>query len=187
MTSSVLIRQAARTIWAGGIVAYPTEGVYGLGCLPGNVATVERLLHLKSRSAAAGLILIAADLRQLDQWIQPDSKEIRRLRQARKQAITWIVGARPDTPNWLTGEQQTLAVRITDHPLAAALCRAADTALVSTSANLSGRAPALTTLGVRRRFGRALDYILGGTVGPNRGLATEIRRARNNSVVRPSR
>jgi L-threonylcarbamoyladenylate synthase len=187
MTSTVLIRQAARAIWEGGIVAYPTEGVYGLGCLPGSAATVERLLRLKSRSVAAGLILIAADLEQLDDWIQPDSMEARRLRRLRKQAITWIVSARLDTPNWLTGGQQTLAVRVTDHPVAAALCRAADSALVSTSANLSGKSPALTALGVRRRFGRALDCVLGGAVGPNRGLATEIRRARNNAVVRPGR
>ena len=187
MTSSVLIRQAARAIWNGGIVAYPTEGVYGLGCLPGDAAAVERLLQLKSRSAAAGLIVIAADLEQLEDWIQPDRMEARRLRGKPKQAITWIVSARPDTPSWLTGGRETLAVRVTAHPAAAALCRAADTALVSTSANVSGRPPALTALGVRRRFGKALDCVVAGAVGPDRGSATEIRRAKNNALIRPGR
>jgi L-threonylcarbamoyladenylate synthase len=77
MTSSVLIRQAARAIWDGGIVAYPTEGVYGLGCLPGSAEAVLRLLQLKSRSVDAGLIVIAAELEQLEDWIQPDRKEAR--------------------------------------------------------------------------------------------------------------
>ncbi len=187
MTSSVLIRQAARAIWDGGIVAYPTEGVYGLGCLPGSAEAVLRLLQLKSRSVDAGLIVIAAELEQLEDWIQPDRKEARRLRGKPKQATTWIVSARPDTPSWLTGGRETLAVRVTTHPVAAALCREADTALVSTSANVSGRPPAVTALGVRRRFGEALDCVLAGAVGPDRGSATEIRRAQNNALLRPGR
>ena len=187
MAFSQPINKAGRILRSGGVVAYPTEGVYGLGCLPGSALAVQRLLQIKSRSADAGLIVIAAELEQLEDWIQPDRKEARRLRGKPKRATTWIVSARPDTPSWLTGGRDTLAVRVTTHPVAAALCREADTALVSTSANVSGRPPALTALGVRRRFGTALDCVLAGAVGPDRGSATEIRRAQNNALLRPGK
>ena len=178
------LHAAARVVRAGGLIAYPTEAVYGLGCDPRDERAVRRLLVLKRRSMHKGLILIAADLAQLEPFLQPLTHADRaRLAATWPGPRTWLVPARPTTPCWLRGRHDTLAVRVTAHPLAAALCRACGRPLVSTSANRSGRPPAHTALAVRRQLGRDLDYLLpgptGGAVKP-----TEIRDLRTGLVVR---
>lgn len=168
----------------GGIIAYPTESVFGLGCDPLRLDTVVRLLQLKQRPAAKGLILIASDLEQLLPFLQPlDAACRERVLATWPGPVTWLLPARPETPTLLRGEHDTLAVRVTAHPLAAALCRACGTALVSTSANLGGRPPARSALAVRRTFGEAIDYVLPGEAGG--APVTEIRDARSGAIVRP--
>lgn len=176
------LRQAARVIHDGGIIAYPTEGVFGLGCDPDRHAAVVRILALKERTVSAGLILIAADRRQLDGWIDPSSDEERALSGA-DTTITWVVTADPQCPQWITGGRSTCAVRITQHPIAAGLCREADLPLVSTSANRHGQNAATSALTVRRRFGQHVDFIMPGAIGSASG-ASEIRIARTGAVLR---
>lgn len=179
------IRQAARVVRGGGIVAYPTEAVYGLGCDPLDPFAVLRILALKNRSLDEGLILIAARFDQLEPFLVPlDAETRKRVAATWPGPVTWLLPARPETPEWLTGRHDTLAVRVTAHPQAAALADAADTALVSTSANVSGRRPARSAVAARRMFGDAVDYYLAGEVG---GLAqpTEIRDGGTGRVVRP--
>jgi L-threonylcarbamoyladenylate synthase len=177
------MRQAARIIRAGGLIAYPTEGVYGLGCRPDLVAPVARLLEVKGRPAAAGLILIAASPAQLAGWIAPTAAELRRLREPRAAPVTWVVTAGPLAPGWITGGRPTIAVRITRHPAAMALCQAAGMPLVSTSANRRGRPPARSALAVRRWFGRDIDLVVGGPTGGAPG-PSEIRDAASGAVLR---
>lgn len=184
MTSPWRLRLAARALRAGGIVAYPTEAVFGLGCDPQNGAAVERLLALKGRAASKGLILIAAHLDQLEPFIPPLAGPWREAILASWPGpATWVLPARPGTPAWLGGGRPTLAVRVSAHPLAAALCQTWGSALVSTSANLSGRPPARTALQVRRRLGRAVDLILAGACGPAR-RPTPIRDGRTGALLR---
>jgi len=149
MVSFLKIRHAAEVIKAGGVVAYPTEAVYGLGCDPRDRDAVRRILALKRRRESAGLILIGADARQLEGWIDPSDAESRSLAGG-DAGVTWVVTAGPETPSWITGGRPTVAARVTLHPTAAALCRAADMPIVSTSANRGGRPPARDSLGVRR-------------------------------------
>lgn len=180
------LRIAARVVRAGGLIAYPTEAVYGLGCDPHDESAVKRLLALKQRSVCKGLILIAADFAQLEPFLQP----LAPLDRARLDATwpgphTWLIPARSTVPRWLRGRHDTLAVRVTAHPLAAALCRACGQPLVSTSANLSGRPPARTALAVRRQFGRSLDVLLTGPLG-TATKPTPIRELRTGRVVRGS-
>ena len=163
------IAYAAHIVRAGGVIAYPTEAVYGLGCDPGNGAAVLRLLELKRRPLAMGVILIAADFAQLEPYLAPlASRTLSKLRNSWPGPMTWVLPARAETPYWLRGAHATLAVRVTAHPLAAALCRACGHALVSTSANRSSRPPARNALAVRRNFGTNVDYVLSGVLG---GLA----------------
>ncbi|MDS4019718.1 MAG: L-threonylcarbamoyladenylate synthase [Candidatus Competibacter sp.] len=178
------LHAAARVVRTGGLIAYPTEAVYGLGCDPRDERAVRRLLALKRRPMRKGLILIAADLAQIEPFLQPLTQADRaRLAATWPGPRTWLIPARPATPRWLRGRHDTLAVRVTAHPLAATLCRACGHPLVSTSANRSGRPPARTALAVRRQLGRDLDYLLpgptGGAVKP-----TEIRDLRTGLVVR---
>ncbi|MEW8507398.1 MAG: L-threonylcarbamoyladenylate synthase [Candidatus Thiodiazotropha sp.] len=178
------IRQAALIINGGGIVAYPTEAVYGLGCHPLDPHAVTRLLALKQRPMSKGLILIADSVAALQPYVGSLSDpKLNAVLESWPGAATWLLPATRNVPDWLTGEHATLAVRVTDHPVAAALCRAAGTPLVSTSANLSGRPPACNPLQVRLRCGPGVDLIVHAETG---GLErpTPIRDARSGRVIR---
>lgn len=162
------IHEAVRQLHAGGVIAYPTETVYGLGCDPYNGVAVLHLLALKQRVMAQGVILIASELGHLEPLLQPLKPVTRkRITGNTPTPVTWILPCRPETPVWLRGEHDSLAIRITTHPLATALCASWGRPLVSTSANLHGQHPATSALQVRKAFGQQLDYILHGPQGNN--------------------
>ncbi|MEX0706459.1 MAG: Sua5/YciO/YrdC/YwlC family protein [Woeseia sp.] len=176
------LRRAARLLHAGGVIAYPTEGVFGLGCLPDDPQAVLRLLDIKKRDPSFGLILIAANAAQLDGWIRlPDGEHS--LASSAKHPVTWIVPAADGVPEWVRGAHAGIAVRITAHPVAAALCEAAGMPLVSTSANLSGHPPARNAWVVRRQFQNLVDFIVPGRCGPARG-PSELRDLESGAVLR---
>ncbi len=153
--------QAVRHLRRGGVIAYPTEGVFGLGCDPLNERAVAEILALKGRAASKGLILIAADFEQLLPFVSAlPASVLERILASWPGPVTWILPAAPRVPTWLTGGRTSLACRVTDHPVAARLCRAFGRPLVSTSANLSGRPPAKSRLQVRRYFARLGDRVL---------------------------
>ena len=161
------LRHAARILRRGGVIAYPTEAVYGLGCDPWNRAAVYRLLAIKQREVAKGLILIASDVGQLAPFVAAlPAARMAEIMASWPGPNTWLLPARATTPVWLTGRFETLAVRVTAHPLAAALCLVYGGAIVSTSANRADRPPARTAFRVRTTLGRELDHLL---VGPCRG------------------
>lgn len=179
------LRQAARIIHNGGVIAYPTEGVFGLGCDPLNAAAVFHLLTLKQRPVSKGLILIAAELDQLRPFIAELSKEEEaQLTSTWPGPHTWLLPARPETPTWLRGEHNTIAVRVTAHPVASSLCRATGQAIVSTSANRSGQKPATNTLALKRQFRNELDFILSGKL-EQVGKPTVIRDLKTGRTTRP--
>ena len=170
----------------GGVIAYPTEAVWGLGCDPFDQAAVLQLLALKQRPVAKGLILVAATVAQFDGLVDWDA-----LPTQRQDAVladwpgphTWIVPATARVPHWITGDHRGVAVRVSAHPLVAALCNAFRGALVSTSANPAG-APAPRTLAeCDPALLAALDGISTGETG---GLErpTAIRDARSGAVLR---
>ncbi len=178
------IREAVRHIAAGGVIAYPTDSVYGLGCNPLDAAAVLHLLALKQRSPSHGVILIGSELDQFAPFLQPlSSTAVNRIRRTGDAPVTWVLPCRPDTPAWLTGQHDTLAVRVTNHPVAAALCDAWGGPLVSTSANLHGRHPATSPLGVRKAFNAQLDYILHDPAGATNRPST-IRDGLTGEVLR---
>ena len=178
------LRQAAWTLRAGGLIAYPTETIYGLGCDPLNHLSVTSLLALKKRSINKGLILIGASLEQLTPFIDTNNKQsLERLESKIKKPTTWLMPAREDTPNWLTGNHDTIAVRITQHPVAAKLCEQFGGAIVSTSANPAGKKPARDLLKIHHYFNNDLDYILCGDTKTT-DKPSEIRDARTNKTIR---
>lgn len=178
------LKQAVRILHEGGIIAYPTEAVFGFGCHPDYRVAVLRLLALKQRPINRGLILIASHPRQLRPFIQVlDTATKQRVLATWPGPVTWLLPARANTPVWIRGDHTTIAVRVTAHPIAAALCEAAGTALISTSANLSGRAPAGTALAVRRSFQNQIDYIVPGKTGDLRN-PTQIRDALTGRIIR---
>lgn len=181
MPQDFLIQKAARIINSGGVIAYPTEGVFGLGCLPDDAHAVARILKIKQRDPAQGLILIASRQSQLSQWIETDHS----LQSRADRPITWIVAASSAVPPWIRGMHDSVAVRITSHPVAAALCEYCGSALVSTSANVSGRPATRNRHILRRQFRDLVDFIVPGDCGAASG-PSEIRDLRSGELVRSS-
>ena len=165
--------RAARHLRQGGLLAYPTEAVYGLGCDPLNGDAVARLLALKNRAVSKGLILLGAGFEQIEPFIRLDSEEVRRrLLDSWPGPTTWVVPSRAWVPSWLCREDRTLAVRVTAHNPSAELCRAFGGPIVSTSANPGSARPARSRVKVARYFcGTDMEFLPGNLGGLSRPTA----------------
>lgn len=176
----------AAALHSGGVVAYPTEAVYGLGCDPRNRAAFDKLFALKQRPPTQGVLLIGADFEQVAPYIDLAAMPHEALASAQATwpgPHTWIFPRAAGVPEWIAGGHAGIALRVTAHEPAAALCRAFGGAIVSTSANRHGEPPARTADEVRAAFGTALDAILNAATG---GLErpTPIRDAISGESVR---
>ena len=183
MTGTQVIRNASRVLERGGVITYPTEGVYGLGCLSDKYDAVSRILDIKKRDPAMGLVMIVSEIQQLAGWADTAIGELS-LPSTLDEPVTWIVPATADVPWWIRGKHSGIAVRHTAHPVAIALCDAVDSPIVSTSANVSGHPTARSALVLRRQFGALVDYVVPGDCGPA-GTASEIRDHETGNVLRP--
>lgn len=177
------IYRSAQQLLKGGVICYPTEGVFGLGCLPLAEYAVARILHFKRRPMQQGLILIGANIEQLLPWIDPSADELLRLKSTTKLPTSWIVTRSETAPDWITGGRDTVAVRICHHPVVQLLCLNSNSALVSTSANRSGRPAVKTTLRARYLLKNKVDNVVAGQTYAGRG-ASEIRLAESGRVIR---
>ena len=179
----VKLRQAAQILKSGGIVACPTEAVYGLSCDPLQQSAVERLLAIKNRDAGKGLILVASTIEQIPSFVTiPDIRRAAIL-QSWPGPVTWLLPASAAAPPWIRGDHDSIAMRITAHPLMAALCEAFGHCLVSTSANISGLPPARSALQVQQQLGKQIDLILHAETGASH-KPTTIRDAITGKTVR---
>lgn len=177
---------ATTLLRAGGILAYPTEAVFGLGCDPHDRRAFERLFALKQRPATQGVLLIAADFAQVEPYIDVRPVPAAMMHQALQSwpgPNTWVFPRAVNVPPWICGDHSGMAVRVTAHPPAVALCRAFGAALVSTSANPHGQPPARAASTVAGYFGDALDGLLDAPLG-NQNRPTTIRDALSGEVIR---
>ena len=186
MTASITVEQAARVLHRGGVIAYPTEAVWGLGCDPFDEAAVMRLLALKRRPVEKGVILIAASLDQFDgllDWEALPTDRAETVFASWPGPRTWIVPASARVPRWITGMHDGVAARVSAHPDVVALCRAFGGPLVSTSANPAGAPPPRQPGEFDRGLFAELDGVVVGRTG---GLdaPTAIRDARDGRVLR---
>jgi len=154
---------ACRVIAEHGVIAYPTETVFGLGCNPNSPIAIKNLLKIKPRAADKGFIIIAAHSIQLLDWLDTDSVMWLDNQQLNiNQPTTWVIPCKPSVPNWITGQKNTIAVRITSHPMAREICLRAGP-IVSTSANIPGKKPATSVSSLQLMFNNQLDWVLPGT------------------------
>jgi len=177
---------AAALLRAGGVLAYPTEAVYGLGCDPHDHAAFEKIFALKRRPATQGMLLIAADFAQVERYIDFANVPEAVLAQVRASwpgPNTWIFPRSAAVPAWVAGAHTGIALRVTAHEPAAALCRAWGGALVSTSANPHGKPPARSAATVADYFGDALDGLLDAPLGAQ-DRPTTIRDALSGAIIR---
>lgn len=175
------LAQAARIIQKGGVVAYATEYCFGLGCDPMNRAAVLRLLRIKRRPAQKGLILIAAGVDQLAPYVDDIPPKVTATWPG---PYTWLLMPRDGVPGWITGDHPRIAVRVTAHAQAAALCKIVGMAIVSTSANRAGGEPTRSFRDTVHRFQGEVDCVLPGRVG-DAPAPTAIRDALTGELVRP--
>ena len=177
MTPLPDIRRLRVFLKRGGIIAYPTESCYGLGCDPSNRRAVRRILQLKGRPQAKGLILIGSDISQFRRYLDPIQPDIAaRFSEWWPGPNTLLLTASKRCPHWLKGKHATLAVRISAHPFCARLCHALKMPLVSTSANRAGNSPIKDARTCGRIFGKQV-ITLRGRVG---------LRNRPSSIIDPS-
>lgn len=177
---------AAALMRDGGVLAYPTEAVYGLGCDPHNLAAFERLFALKQRPPTQGVLLIGADFAQVEPYIDLAAVPAEVLAQVQESwpgPFTWIFPRSPRVPDWVAGAHAGIALRVTAHEPAAALCRAFGAALVSTSANPHGQPPARSAEVAAGYFGPALEGLLDAPLG-DQARPSVIRDALTGAIIR---
>jgi len=182
--SSWHIRYAAHMLRQGGLIAYPTEAVFGLGCLPDQLETIKRLLEIKQRPVEKGLILIAADFSQLATYISPlDNDIVQKIQASWPGPNTWIVPTPAKTSPLIRGDFHSIAVRVSAHPVVRELCHQCQSPIISTSANITGQQMSYSALQVRLHFKNQLDYILNAPLGDS-SKPSVIRDALTDQIIR---
>jgi L-threonylcarbamoyladenylate synthase len=159
-----------RHLEAGGVIAYPTESCYGLGCYPESLKAVARLLEIKKRPQSRGLILIAGKFRQIERYIAHPPRQDS-LAKYWPGPYTLLLRASIKVPKWVKGRHDKIALRVTAHKGAAKLCNMLGRALVSTSANRSGMRPAKSYRECARRFGGSV-MVIPGRIGKRKNPST---------------
>lgn len=174
---------AASVLKREGVIAYPTEGVWGLGCLPESQEGVSRILSMKQRSWRQGLLIVAAEITQFEPWLTGLAQaERNQLEESWPGPVTWLVPDNGVAPRWIVGEHETVGLRVSDHRVVHRLCGEVGP-IVSTSANVSSRPAALTALEVRQYFGQAVDLVIPGVL-QQPGRPSEIRKLATGEVIR---
>jgi len=161
-----LHQNAVNAVRAGGVIAYPTEGVYGLGCDPHNETALQRIIDIKGRDSHKGFILVASTQAQLQNYIAPVQTDWQiQFDTFWPGPVTFIVPAAAGIGALLSGYRNTIAVRVSDHPVVRQLCDQFNDALVSTSANRSGKDALRCAADVAEQFGDLIDVIIDGKLG----------------------
>ncbi|GAB4391996.1 MAG: L-threonylcarbamoyladenylate synthase [Gammaproteobacteria bacterium] len=164
------LEPAVAAVKTGGIIAYPTEAVYGLGCDPFNENAVNQLKQLKGRPAQKGFLLIASDWAQVADLVAPlTAEQVAKVQATWPGPITWVFPASQQAPAWIceynADNQASIALRITAHPIANQLCQQLQQPIVSTSANLSSEPALKTGNAVMQSFRDKINYVIMGAVG----------------------
>ncbi len=164
--TAAVLNQAVHCLRQGKVIAYPTEAVYGLGCDPFNSKAVGCLLQLKRRPVEKGLILVAADWNQIESLVQPiPPPALAQVFASWPGPYTWVFPASSTAPSWITGKHNTIALRISAHPIVQQLCLAFGGPIVSTSANRQNEHPLRDYRSIQIMFGKEIDFIIPGKVG----------------------
>jgi len=184
MASSEALHNAANALRAGGVVAYPTEAIFGLGCDPQNKAALQQILVLKKRESGMGVILIGSTIEQFSDLLAGlNEVQLEQLKASWPGPNTWIVPHNGKVPEWISGGRDTVALRVTNHPVATALCEAFGGAIVSTSANPHGEPAARTSGEVAAYFPKGLAEIVIGQVDQSANAST-IRNLITGETIR---
>lgn len=178
------IQHTVDIVNSGGVIAYPTEAVYGIGCDPFNESAVKRVLKLKNRPMKKGFILIASRWSQVSHLIKPIGENLMQpIFASWPGPVTWVFPVAATVPKWITGQYDSIGIRITSHQVAKTLCDHLDAPLISSSANLGGQPPIRCIRELKKLFGDAIDVYVSGELG-GRKNPSEIRDALSGKQLR---
>ncbi len=157
---------AANALRKGRLIAYPTESIWGLGCDPFNETAILELLKLKNRDINKGLILIASNWEQIKDLTKPiDPSILQNAFDHWPGLFTFLFPASTKAPKWITGDHDSIALRITNHPIAKALCDEFGGPIVSTSANISSMPVVQNIQEAKQLFQNQVDCYVEGETG----------------------
>lgn len=144
-----------------GIIGYPTETVFGIGCHPQSDSALQKINNIKQRPTNKGLIIVSHQLHHLQRYTPFDLSKLAQP----KRATTYIVPCKAAFIGLLTGNKNTIAIRLSKHPSISQLCNILDDAIVSTSLNISGGATINSYSQACSLFAHLLDFIVEGECG----------------------
>ena len=159
------IKAAAFLIKEGGVVVYPTETVYGIGCVPSDPDAAQRICEIKER-ADKPLPLICSDIEMVRKIVVMTSAAEKLAARFWPGPLTIVLASKVKYSTWVTHGASTLGVRVTEHPVAQKLAKAVGGVIVSTSANISGGEPARSAQEAKEIFMNKVDIILDGGPSP---------------------
>lgn len=177
------LNRLSHALSRGAVIGYPTDTIWGFGCHPLMPSSVTRILEIKNRSPAKGLILLSSRFDYCAPYLDLHPDQIPTVAAPATRPTTWLVKANEFCPPWIRGNFDTVAIRITDHPLLQSLCDRLRTPLVSTSANRAGCATVRNAIQMHRQFGDQLDFIVGG-FATGSDTASEIKSLDHGNIVR---
>ena len=154
------IQQAVDILRSGGVIAYPTDTIYGLGCDITNKQAIERIRHIKGRDKKKPMSFVCADLTQISNYAKVSNYAHRVLKRSLPGAYTFVLPATRETPRVLQSKQKTVGLRIPDHPIPLALVAALGQPILSTSANRSEQEVITEPWMLEDEFGTQVDLIL---------------------------
>lgn len=157
------IETAKKTILSGGLVAFPTESFYGLGVNSLDQKAIRRLFQVKKRRSNQPILILLPSLESLDQYaLNIPGTAYKLIERFWPGGLTLIFQAAPGISPLLTAGTGKIGIRLSGHPVAAALVKAVGLPLTATSANLSGRPPCSGADEVLKSLGQSIDIILDG-------------------------
>ena len=145
-----------------GVIAHPTDTIYGLGCLANNLNAIQKMINLKKRDEKKGFILLASDVSYLMPYIDlnEDNEMFQKLTKTNEKPTTYLVPKSEKTPDLIFGDNHLLAVRLTTDPLITYFCENTKSALISSSANIQGEQVASSLHELNSYFNDDLEFAL---------------------------
>lgn len=168
MSLATDLAPAISALRSGGVIACPSEAVWGLSCDPENDEALAHLMRMKERDPAKGVILVAANVGQFQPWLSQLPLAMHApLAASWPGPNTWLVPDYGHSHGLVRGAHERVALRVTAHPVMKALCEAFGGPLVSTSANRSGEPPAMSAAEITNIFGDEVAHVVQGELGGN--------------------
>lgn len=157
-----LIAQVVRRLQDGGVIAYPTDTTYGIGCSIFNKKGLERIYQVKQRDKRKPFSFICSDLAKVSRYARLTNMAFKAMKRCLPGPYTFVLEASREVPDLLTTRQKTVGIRIPDNRICMAIVQELGAPIVTTSANLSGEEPVGDPYEIQRRFGGGLDLVVDG-------------------------